>query len=201
MSADHPAYGEAGYWETRYSERPSEHFEWYRSYADLWPEFGFLFAQLPQNPRVLVVGNGNSQFPVELYDDANNGAHDIVATDISGAVTAQMGQFAENRPGLRFLVDNCTHMQFETAQFDLVFDKGTMDALMNNADPAVADRYIAEVRRVLKPTGVFVMVSYAVPYKRVDRFGPTWRLNIKQLPENDDDQTDHYVYICRPESA
>lgn len=76
-----------------------------------------------------------------------------------------------------------------------------MDALMNNADPAVADRYIAEVRRVLKPTGVFVMVSYAVPYKRVDRFGPTWRLNIKQLPENDDDQTDHYVYICRPESA
>ena len=45
MSAEHTAYGEAGYWEARYKERPEEHFEWYRSYAELWPEFGFLFGQ------------------------------------------------------------------------------------------------------------------------------------------------------------
>lgn len=70
MSAEHTAYGEAGYWEERYRARPEEHFEWYRSYAELWPEFGFLFGQQPESPRVLIVGNGNSRFPADLYDDA-----------------------------------------------------------------------------------------------------------------------------------
>lgn len=137
---------------------------------------------------------------MELYDDARNGAKDITATDISEAVTAQMTHFTENRPGLRFLVDDCTRMDFGDAEFDLAFDKGTLDALMNNADPSVSAKYVAELRRVLKPSGVLVMVSYAVPYKRVDKFGPAWRLNIKQLAEADDDQTEHYVYICRPEN-
>ena len=98
-----------------------------------------------------------------------------------------MQALAESRPGLRFVVDDCTRMQFPDASFDLAFDKGTLDALMNNADPGVSERYVSELRRVLKPTGALVMVSYAVPYKRVDKFGPAWRLNIKQLPENDSD--------------
>ena len=64
-----------------------------------------------------------------------------------------------------------TRMTFKALEFDIVFDKGTLDCLScaPNADSLI-EKYISSVRDILKPKGVFICISHGQPENRLKSF-------------------------------
>lgn len=61
------------------------------------------------------------------------GFRKVVNIDISGVVIKQMLQIhSEPRPDLQFIQMDVLKMEFEDARFNVVLDKGTLDALMSD---------------------------------------------------------------------
>lgn len=74
------------YWEERY-KNDTEPFEWYQRYSDFKPKLKDLFSP---NSKVLMVGNGSSEVPFELYDDTEMNVKEIISIDCSQTVTKRM---------------------------------------------------------------------------------------------------------------
>ena len=107
---------------------------------------------------------------------------------------------------------NCCSMGYPDASFDAVIDKATLDSLLcGENSTANSGRYVAEVARVLRPGGVFVVVSFGAPEIRLSflegDYG--WRVAARSLPKPNVDAsalpegtspTDpnyfHFAYIC-----
>ena len=101
---------------------------------------------------------------------------------------------------------------YPAASFDAVIDKGLLDALLcSERMVASSERYVAEVARVLRPGGVFVVVSFGAPEIRLSflegDYG--WRVAARSLPKPNVDAaalpegtspTDpnyfHFAYVC-----
>ena len=81
----------------------------------------------------MVPGCGNAEFSEDLYDA---GYENQVNTDISAVVIEQMAERnKETRPNMEWLVMDITDMsEFESNRFDIIIDKGTMDALLCGND-------------------------------------------------------------------
>lgn len=63
---------------------------------------------------------------------------------------------------------NCTALNYPDACFNAVIDKGTLDCLLcGESSTANTGRYTHEVARVLKPGGVFIVVSFGPPENRL----------------------------------
>jgi ubiquinone/menaquinone biosynthesis C-methylase UbiE len=78
-----------------------------------------------------------------------------VNIDISSVVVHQMRATFPDVPRLYWLVMDCTNMGFDDDHFDIVFDKGTIDALMCDTSclgPIGAT--LRQIYRVLKPGGL-----------------------------------------------
>lgn len=191
---ERPRYCDADYWEQRYVERP-DNFEWYYTYEDIMPTARFVFKP---GQAVLCVGNGNSNFPVKLHQDAELKLGQIVAADISRVVTEQMKKEHQGYERLQFHVDDVSKMQYGDGQFDVVFDKGCLDALATGATlETVVPKLVSEAHRVLRKGGVYLLLSGGQPYKRVDLFPQDqWTINIKKMPETDYNDEDYFMYFC-----
>ncbi len=62
---------------------------------------------------------------------------------------------------------NVCSMSYPDGSFDAVVDKGTLDSLLCGDNSTTnASRYCSEAARVLKPGGVFLVVSYGIPENR-----------------------------------
>ena len=72
-----------------------------------------------------MVGCGNSQLSHQMWEA---GYKDIVNIDISPKVIEQM---AEKFPMMVWEVMDATKMSYKDAEFDVVMDKGTLDALVS----------------------------------------------------------------------
>ena len=106
---------------------------------------------------------------------------------------------------------NCCSLTFPTSSMDAVLDKAMLDSLLcGENSTANTGRYLQEVSRILKPAGVFIIVSYAAPEHRLSYlegdFGwsvavstlPKPSINAAGLPENSDDPTQvHFVYVMK----
>ena len=118
----------------------------------------------------MVPGCGNAEFSEDLYDA---GYENQVNTDISAVVIEQMAERnKETRPNIEWLVMDITDMsEFESNRFDIIIDKGTMDALLcgNDAYLKVA-MMLKESQRILKPGGHFFFISYGTPEAREYHF-------------------------------
>eukprot|EP00667_Euglena_gracilis_P022325 EG_transcript_24786 len=159
-------FGLAGYWEERYAENDRE-FEWYLSYRDLQPLFDPLLS--PEH-RILVLGCGTSSLSAELYAA---GYHRIVNVDLSESCVATMRERCRALPGMEWEVGDCTRLRYGEAEFDVVLDKGCMDALLCQLHgERDVHRMNLHVQRVLKPGGRFVVVSSGFPDTR---FPLLWR--------------------------
>ncbi|KAM4861394.1 eEF1A lysine and N-terminal methyltransferase isoform 2-T2 [Thomomys bottae] len=140
---------------------------------------------------VLVIGCGNSELSEQLYDV---GYQDIVNIDISEVVIKQMKERnASRRPRMSFLKMDMTQMEFADASFQVVLDKGTLDAVLTDEEEKtlqLVDRMLAEVGRVLQVGGRYLCVSLAQAHilkKAVGHFSREgWMVRVHQVAHSRD---------------
>ncbi|RLN26968.1 hypothetical protein BBJ28_00010980 [Nothophytophthora sp. Chile5] len=192
------------YWDGFFRKRGDRAFEWYGDYATLRGALHALLAlpsdapssllrRLTAQVRVLVVGCGNSALSADLAAD---GFSDLMSVDFSERVIDEMRR---KHPTLRWEVMDMTDMAaFQPASFDLVLDKGALDALMAEDTVEIktdATRMLREVRRVLAPGGRYCCVTMAQDFilshllgffsikDSGETDGPTqWAVGVQELP-------------------
>lgn len=146
------------FWEQEYTHATGT-FEWYASYNEIRD---IVLQWLPAKPRVLYVGCGTSDFGRRLYAE---GATRMTCTDISGQALALAADKARRSgcPNMRFLEADACNMKpcIPDATYNFAIDKGTLDALSCSPDAGYRNckAMLEEVWRVLRPNGVFILVT------------------------------------------
>ncbi|KAM7055274.1 eEF1A lysine and N-terminal methyltransferase isoform 2-T2 [Molossus nigricans] len=150
-------FGSVDYWEKFFQQRGKKAFEWYGTYLELC---GVLHKYIKPREKVLVIGCGNSELSEQLYDV---GYQDIMNIDISEVVIKQMKERnANRRPQMSFLKMDMTQMEFPDASFQVVLDKGTLDAVLTDEE----ERTLQQVDRMLAEVGRVLQVLFLVPQGR-----------------------------------
>ena len=109
-----------------------------------------------------MIGCGNSKLSEDLYDV---GYHSLVNIDISEIVIKQMN--ARNnikRPEMKFIKMDLLDMKLDSESFQVVVDKGTLDAIFTTDDKKVAEnveKMLGEISRVLEVGGRYLCISLA----------------------------------------
>jgi ubiquinone/menaquinone biosynthesis C-methylase UbiE len=194
---NHPAplYSDSAYWNSRY-EREPEPFDWYQPWSRLK---AVILPLLTGRAIALDIGCGNSQMTAALLED---GFSEVVGLDISSVVIKQNEDKFKAEPRLRWICGDCRNMdQVESGQFDVVFDKGTLDSLMCSGPSAsVIAQMMSEISRVLKPGGVFIEISYGTPNTRAPFLrGPQYGWTVlenKEIEKLTEKGTFHYIYLA-----
>lgn len=155
-------YGDVGYWDNRYLQEVGP-FDWYQRYSELRP---YINTHIPKASRILMVGCGNAVMSEDMVID---GYREIVNIDISSVAIGMMQKKYEHIPQLKYVHMDARNMScFSNELFDSVIDKGTLDSLMCGASaPLSAASMLEEVSRVLKPGGVYMLITYGDPRLRV----------------------------------
>eukprot|EP00966_Prymnesium_polylepis_P142229 3284359-Prymnesium_polylepis.1 len=111
-------------------------------------------------------------------------------------------------------------MDFEDGSFNAVIDKATLDSILCGEGGAESGaRLLSEVARVLKPGGVFVLLSNAPPKQRMPMLEKpqySWRCVANVLPKPGSDRLvqtvdasfgsdesnakNHYLYVMTREA-
>lgn len=85
---------------------------------------------------------------------------------MSALLTIKCFTIATQRPTGQQM--NVCSLDFPDESFDAVIDKGTMDSILcGEGSTHNIGRMCEEVSRVLKPSGVFIIVSYGLPENRL----------------------------------
>lgn len=80
-------------------------------------------------------------------------AASVTGVDVAPKAIAHAEVAYGNRPGLKFINASCDALPFDDAQFDVVVSFETIEHIKTQ------DKFLSEIRRVLKPDGVLVMSS------------------------------------------
>ncbi|KAK2997433.1 hypothetical protein RJ639_025283 [Escallonia herrerae] len=102
-------------------------------------------------------------------DMAKDGYEDIMNVDISSVAIDLMRRKYEHVPWLKYMQMDVKDMSFFPDEtFDGVVDKGTLDSLMCGTDaPISAAQMLGEVSRLLKPGGIYMLITYGDPTVRM----------------------------------
>lgn len=215
-----PNFGELNYWEKRYQEMCDTPYDWLEDYDTLKPIIEDVIKNLTTENVIinnlsnnfqsshsglnfLMLGCGNS----ELSDRLNKSMSfkNIYNIDFSNNVIRQM---KERYPSLFWEVMDAKELKYSNSFFDVVIDKATMDTFIcgENWHQNVA-MMLKEVQRVLKNSGVYLMISYGSPDTRMihlEREHLGFDISVKVLKSSlVDPKTDqlhekvHYAYICK----
>ncbi|XP_015172807.1 PREDICTED: methyltransferase-like protein 13 [Polistes dominula] len=153
----HEEFSQPEYWNSFFKKRGNKSFEWYGEYTELCD---ILMKYIKLSNDVLVVGCGNSTLSMSLYDV---GYRNITNIDVSEVVIKQMLNINKNdRPDLIYEQMDATQMTYSNEKFNVVLDKGTLDALMPNEKQetiSVIDKYFKEITRVLRNGGRYICIS------------------------------------------
>ncbi|KAF1434150.1 Methyltransferase-like protein 13, partial [Spheniscus magellanicus] len=184
-------FGSARYWDRFFRQRGQRPFEWYGAFPELCP---VLQKYVRPRDKVLVVGCGNSELSEQMYDVGM--CEDIVNIDISDAVIRQMQERSgSKRPKMSYLLMDMLQMDFPDAHFQVVLDKGTLDAVLTDEEEATlakVDKMFAEISRVLQVGGRYFCVSLAQTHvlkKAVKYFSQEgWVVRVHQVAGSGDKQ-------------
>ena len=111
------------YWDERFSVE--DNFEWCKSYSDFKH---LIHEHMPKkNERILMLGCGNSSLSEEMYYD---GYTNIVNIDYSPIIIEKMRRKHKHLVGMQYMLMDITRMTFDKNSFDVVMEKGTLDALL-----------------------------------------------------------------------
>mmetsp|Transcript_34969 Transcript_34969/g.81830 ORF Transcript_34969/g.81830 Transcript_34969/m.81830 type:complete len:301 (-) Transcript_34969:157-1059(-) len=159
-------FADATYWDERYSKAKKD-YDWYGTWNGDSPVTikSYVEPYMPAGAvAILNAGCGNSRLPSELLSD---GYDNITNIDISQTAISKMQAKFAGTKGLAFLQMDVTAMTFPSNSFDVVLEKGTLDAMYTGAS-AVVKEAVAEFYRVLRPGGIFVSMSFGLPQSRKD---------------------------------
>lgn len=161
---DKTDYASKNYWDQRYADGSIEH-EWYYSFDILEPII-FECREFQPNDKVLEVGCGDKPLIngfLKLGVDANN----LVGVDYAKSVidALKLQQSSEKFPRGIILKDmDGSNMEFDDESFDFVCEKGTMDAILSDKQPARGVRnsikLVSEMIRVMKVNATLLIVSH-----------------------------------------
>jgi ubiquinone/menaquinone biosynthesis C-methylase UbiE len=163
-------YSDSSYWNSRY-QQTNTLFDWYLDVDRLKPLLD-IYCPLPtNNPTILNLGCGNSELCADLW---KHGYSHITNIDISDVIIEHMRKrYTESEMGrapcVRWLAMDAQDLSFENDSFDLIIEKGTVDALVcrDNSDE-VLFHIFSESFRVLKPGGCLLLVTHSAPRERLD---------------------------------
>ncbi|CAE7356991.1 EEF1AKNMT [Symbiodinium natans] len=166
-----PPYADAKlgsvYWDARHARAGAAFFDWYVTFARLLHVFNVLLPSPEASPEILEVGFGTSEIPLRLFE---NGWELVTAIDTSAeAVRLAKGRGQHQRKAaLQFLQMDARALEFPDECFDVVLDKATLDTILCAGDGGgQAQAYLSEAYRVLKPRGLFLLVSHSGPSLRL----------------------------------
>lgn len=167
-------YSSPRYWEDVHYQKnlKDETYDWYATWdAALVGSDGTsttlaeqISPLLSRNGRILMLGCGNSDMSEKMYQA---GFNNIVNIDIADrALEIMKEKTASSMPEMSWLRMNVSALSFEDAEFDFIIDKGTFDAIELNVP--LLESAISEAKRVLKPSGALISVTFNHREKRVD---------------------------------
>ncbi|XP_054756592.2 EEF1A lysine methyltransferase 4-like [Lytechinus pictus] len=167
MRPKRPDFTTESYWNERF--QGEESFDWLLEYQ----QFSHLVEKyVDKHERILMLGCGTSTLSLEMYED---GYHNIVNVDFSSVCIEKMKEKHEHCPTMEWMVMDIKDLKFPDCSFDVVLEKGTLDALVaNEKDPwniseegfDVMNQSLTQVSRVLKPAGRFLSLTFAQPHFR-----------------------------------
>ena len=152
------------YWDARY-ELDKLPFDWYCRFNTSDAYKNLVCALIKKEHTILIVGAGTSRLPEELIEAEYN---QLCGLDYSAVAVAQLK--ARKLPGLKVIEADATDMsqQLDDESFDAVIDKATFDSILcGEGGSERAERFLSEVARVLKPGGIFSLLSNAPPEQRL----------------------------------
>lgn len=162
-------------------------FEWYAEWPQLRDSLISLIGAPTSSPppQILVPGCGNSRLSEHLYDA---GFHGITNVDFSKVVISDMlRRNVRDRPDMRWRVMDMTSMQFMDETFDVVLDKGGLDALMEpELGHKLGNQYLSEVKRLLKSGGKFICLTLAESHVLgllFSKFRFGWKMSVHAIPQ------------------
>ncbi|XP_020275314.1 methyltransferase-like protein 13 isoform X2 [Asparagus officinalis] len=120
-------------------------------------------------------------------DMVKDGYVEIMNIDISSVVIEIMRRKCAHIPQLKYVLMDVRDMSFfQDGSFDCVIDKGTLDSLMCGTDaPLSAFQMLEEVSRILKPGGIYMLITYGDPSVRVphlNKAGQRWKIALYIIP-------------------
>lgn len=189
-------YGSHEFWENRYIEYTSP-FEWYFG----WPHIESKIHQFIEGKSLsLNLGCGNSEM---AFDIQKSGIKTVVNIDVSKSVIDQMKEKYKGNDDLLWFQMDCTDMDFKDDLFDIVFDKGTFDAILCGENGVANVIYsMSEIWRVLKNDGIFIEISHTDPKRRMILFSKSdesWKfidpIEIAESELGEEKKRHAYIYI------
>lgn len=147
-------FGFPEYWDRRY-DKEQESYDWFISWSDIAKNVEIFFNEQKFN-KALNLGCGNSPMFLHIERFFN----DVYNIDISSIVINQMKEKYKNNQNQHFLQMDCAKLDFSDLSFDVVFDKGTLDAIGcgENSRTNLIDSII-QLFRVLSINGLFIEIT------------------------------------------
>jgi ubiquinone/menaquinone biosynthesis C-methylase UbiE len=183
---DSPAFGSKEYWEFSYhkleerkekltkSKKKFKYtlYDWYQNWDVMRPYVKKYLKDTKDNV-ILNTGCGNSDIGEKMWEEDIG---KIINIDYSESAIRYMQErfnsiFSDCKSppleNISYLHMDARKMLFEDEKFDLILDKGTMDAVLlsdNGISPAI--ELARECYRVLKKGGHLIVVSHSTPQER-----------------------------------
>ncbi|KAJ3697307.1 hypothetical protein LUZ61_001012 [Rhynchospora tenuis] len=191
-------------WDNFFSLRGTgDSFEWY---AD-WPELKqplLSHLSVPSDSdssldlvEILVPGCGSSRLSEFIYDA---GFRHITNVDFSKVVISDMlRRYVRSRPEMKWRIMDMTNLQFSDKVFDIVLDKGGLDALMEpEVGTTLGSKYLKEVKRVLKDGGKFICLTLAESHVLgllLPEFRFGWEMTIQAIPNKPSSKSNFETFM------
>ncbi|KXS98176.1 hypothetical protein AC578_6401 [Pseudocercospora eumusae] len=142
------------FWNTRYknSNGSTPTHEWFRSFSALKPFFEtHLLTPTPAttNPRILHLGSGDSTIPFDL---ASLGYKPQLCIDFSQIVIDLMKSQTPADAGIEWKCADVRDLRNEipcAGEFDVAFDKGTLDAMIHGSPWCPPEDVVENAKRYL----------------------------------------------------
>eukprot|EP00834_Sanchytrium_tribonematis_P000865 NODE_17_length_48642_cov_1.199349.p29 type:complete len:201 gc:universal NODE_17_length_48642_cov_1.199349:25042-24440(-) len=164
LSNSNSKFKSKNYWEARYQNETS--FEWFESrYNDILECISNILQDSTQFCTFLHIGCGNSQLGVDLQKELT------INIDYSVVVISKMKSMFSC---YEWSIIDITSIPIRSDSIDAIIDKGTLDALLCDAnvwDPKVEDfedacKALREIFRILSSDGVYIYATFGQPHFR-----------------------------------
>lgn len=143
------------HWESVYQRKAVDEVSWYRPHLDQSLRF-IDEAKLPADAAIIDVGAGASTLVDDLLD---RGFRDVTALDLSSrALEVARARLQERAAQVKWIVGDVTSIGLPELAYDLWHDRAVFHFL---TDPDDRRRYVAQVRRSLRPGGRVLVATFS----------------------------------------